>query len=141
MNKALLLALALLLFLVLNLTACATWQAVTPTPMRSVAQLIEEDRPERVRVTTQLAQWELEDPSVEGDEIVGHVDESFFLCKALFGNYYEEPSNEDACENFVAHSVPIADIIALEIRKGETTMRVLMGVGLIAGYVVRTIVK
>ena len=51
----------LLLFLVLNLTACATWQAVTPTPM-SVAQLIEEDRPERVRVTTLLSQLETSGP-------------------------------------------------------------------------------
>ena len=130
----------LMLVGVIALSSCATWEPVTSTSM-SLAQFGEEYRPERVRVTTQLAQWELEDPSVEGDEIAGYVDESSFLCRALFGNYYEEPSNEDACENFVAHSVPIADIVTLEARKGETTTRVLMGVCVIAGYIVATIVN
>ena len=60
----------LLLFLLLHLTACQTWQAVTPTPM-SVAQLIEEDRPERVRVLLRGGnELELKNPSVEGDELV-----------------------------------------------------------------------
>ncbi|HIF38168.1 MAG TPA: hypothetical protein EYQ69_02850 [Gemmatimonadetes bacterium] len=126
----------LLLLLQLHLTACATWQAVTPTPM-SVSQLIEGDRPERVRVTTLLAQWELVDPSVKGDEVVGHVDESSFLCRVFFSGYYE-PRNEDACERFVARSVPLADIVTLETRKGETAERVLMGVGVVAGFVLAT---
>ena len=42
----------LLLFLVLNLTACTSWQSVSLDAI-SPAQLIEEDRPERVRVTTE----------------------------------------------------------------------------------------
>ena len=41
----------LLLFLVLNLTACQTWQSVSLDAI-SPAQLIEEDRPASVRVTT-----------------------------------------------------------------------------------------
>ena len=130
----------LLLVGVIALASCATWQPVTPTSM-SLAQFVEEDRPERVRVTTQLAQWELEDPSVEGDEIAGYVDESSFLCRALFGNYYEGSSNKDACENFVAHSVSMADIVTLETRKGETTERILMGVGVMAGFMLATIRK
>jgi hypothetical protein len=130
----------LMLVGVIALASCATWEPVTPTSM-SLAQFVEEYRPERVKVTTQLAQWELEDPSVEGDELVGYVDESSFLCRALFGNYYEGRGTKDACENFVAHSVPIADIVTLEARKGETTTRVLMGVGVIAGYMVATIVN
>ncbi len=124
--------------LLLGTVSCATWEPVTPT-MMSPAQFVEEHRPERVKVTTQLAQWELEDPSVEGDDIVGDVDESSFLCRALFGNYYEGRGTKDACENFVAHSVPIADIVTLEARKGETTERVLVGLGVIAGYIVATI--
>ena len=123
----------LLLFLVLNLTACATWQAVTPTPM-SVAQLIEEDRPERVRVTTLLSQLELVDPSVKGDELMGHVNESSFWCRAFWGNYYED-RNEDACDRFVVRSIPFADIVTVETRKGEKRGRVLMGVGLVAAFV------
>ena len=40
----------LLLFLLLNLTACQTWQSVSLGAI-SPAQLIEEDQPDRVRVT------------------------------------------------------------------------------------------
>ena len=61
----------LLLFLVLNLTACTSWQSVSLDAI-SPAQLIEEDRPDRVRVTTQdVLELELVSPSVEGDELVG----------------------------------------------------------------------
>ena len=58
----------LLLFLVLHLTACMSWQsAATPSP----SQFIEAEQPDRVRVTTQDGnQVELENPSVEGDELV-----------------------------------------------------------------------
>ena len=123
----------LLLFLLLHLTACATWQAVTPTAM-SVAQLIEEDRPERVRLTTLSSQLELVDPSVTGDEVMGHVNESSFWCRAFWGNYYED-RNEDACDRFVVRSIPFADIVTVETRKGENRGRVLMGVGLVAAFV------
>ena len=123
----------LLLFLVLNLTACATWQTVTPTPT-SMAQMIEEDRPERVRVTTVLSQLELVDPSVTGDEVMGHVNQSSFWCRAFWGNYYED-RNEDACDRFVVRSIPFADIVTVETRKGEKRGRVLMGVGLVAAFV------
>ena len=127
----------LLLFLLLHLTACATWQAVTPTPM-SMAQLIEEDRPERVRVTTLLSQLELVDPSVTGDEIMGHVNESSFWCRAFWGNYYEN-RNEDACDRFVVRSVPLADIVTLEARNGDIRMRVLMGVGVVAAFLAASV--
>ena len=122
----------LLLFLVLNLTACATWQAVTPTPM-SVAQLIEEDRPERVRVTTLLSQLELVDPSVKGDELMGHVNEPSLWCRVFLSGYTRR--GEDECDRFVVRSIPLADVFTLEIRKGDTRMRVLMGVGLVAAFV------
>ena len=61
----------LLLFLVLNLTACQTWQSVSLDAI-SPAQLIEEDQPDRVRVTGGgLLELEVVSPSVEGDQLVG----------------------------------------------------------------------
>ena len=119
------------LFLVLNLTACATWQAVTPTPM-SVAQLIEEDRPERVRVTTLLSRSELVDPSVTGDEVMGHVNESSFWCRAFLGGYTR--AGEAYCDRFAVRSIPLADIFMLELRKpsaGRTALAVLPAVLLV----------
>ena len=70
----------------LNLAACTSWQsAATPSP----SQFIEAEQPDRVRVTTQDGtEWELENPSVEGDELVAVGD----------------------------FSVPLADIVRLEIR-------------------------
>ena len=63
----------LLLFLLLNLTACQTWQSVSLDAISpaQLAQLIEEDQPDRVRVLMRGGyQLELENPSVEGDELV-----------------------------------------------------------------------
>ena len=64
----------LLLFLLLNLTTCTSWQpAATPSP----TQFVEAEQPDRVRVTvrdgTELV---LDEPSVEGDEFVGTVEEA-----------------------------------------------------------------
>ena len=80
----------LLLFLVLTLTACAThsWQGVSLDAI-SPAQFIEEDQPDRVRVTGRdVLDLELVSPSVEGDQLVGAGD----------------------------FSVPLADILRLEVR-------------------------
>ena len=61
----------LLLFLLLNLTACQTWQSISLGAI-SPAQLIEEDRPDRVRVTGGgLLEREVVSPSVEGDQLLG----------------------------------------------------------------------
>ncbi len=62
----------LLLFLLLNLTACQTWQSVSLDAI-SPAQLIEEDRPDRVRVIGGggVLEREVVSPSVEGDQLVG----------------------------------------------------------------------
>ena len=81
-----------------------------------------------------MSQLELVDPSVKGDEVIGHVNESSFWCRTFWGNYYED-RNEDACDRFVVRSIPLADVFTLEIRKGDTRMRVLMGVGLVAAFV------
>jgi hypothetical protein len=78
----------LLLFLLLHLTACQTWQSVSLDAI-SPAQLIEEDRPDRVRVTGRdVLEREVVSPSVEGDQLVGAGD----------------------------FSVPLADILRLEVR-------------------------
>ena len=61
----------LLLFGMLYLTACQTWQSVSLDAI-SPAQLIEEDQPDRVRVTGGgLLELEVVSPSVEGDQLVG----------------------------------------------------------------------
>ena len=58
----------LLLFLVLNLTACSSWQNIGPV---SPGQFIELDQPDRVRVTMRSGdQVDLERPAVDGDELV-----------------------------------------------------------------------
>ena len=58
----------LLLFLLLNLTACSSWQSIGPV---SPSRFIELDQPERVRVYMRGGgQVELESPSVEGDALV-----------------------------------------------------------------------
>ena len=67
---------ALLLFLVLNLTACQTWQSIS-LDNTSPVQLIEEDR---VRVTGgDVIEQEVVAPSVEGDKLVGAGDFSMPL--------------------------------------------------------------
>ena len=59
----------LLLFLVLHLTACYTWQGVATT---SPAGVIEATQPDHVRVVVRGAgEVELVNPSVEGDQLVG----------------------------------------------------------------------
>ena len=61
----------LLLLLLLNLTACTSWQSVSLDAI-SPAQLIEEDRPDRVRVTGGgVLELEVVSPSVEGEQLVG----------------------------------------------------------------------
>ena len=79
----------LMLFLVLHLTACTSWQSVSLDAI-SPAQLIEEDRPDRVRVTGGgVLEREVVSPSVEGDQLVGAGD----------------------------FSVPLADIFRLEVQE------------------------
>ena len=96
----------LLLLLVLNLTACSTWQSVGPV---SPSQFIEAEQPDRVRVTTQgESQVELENPSVEGDELVAPGD----------------------------RSVPLGDIIMLEVREFSMDRTALLLVGVAAGVLV-----
>ena len=99
----------LLLFLLLNLTACQTWQSVSLGAI-SPAQLIEEDQPDRVRVTGGgVLEREVVSPSVEGDQLVGAGDVS----------------------------VPLEDILRLEIR-GTSIVRS-VGLAWLAAAVVRLV--
>ena len=93
----------LLLFLVLHLTACYTWQGVATT---SPAGVIEATQPDRVRVTMpDGTQVELENPSVEGDELVAS------------GGF----------------SMPSADVVILESRKFSMDRTVLLVLGTVVG--------
>ena len=59
----------LLLFLLLNLTACQTWQFVGPV---SPGRFVEAEQPDRVRVSGGgVLERELVSPLVEGDQLVG----------------------------------------------------------------------
>ena len=93
----------LLLFLLLHLTACQAWQSVSLDAI-SPDQLIEEDRPDRVRVTGgNVLEREVVAPSVEGDQLVGAGD----------------------------FSMPLADILGLEVHGfslGRTMLVVVGGV-------------
>ena len=88
----------LLLFLVLHLTACYTWQGVATT---SPGELIEVTQPDHVRVVVRgEGEVELENPSVEGDQLLG----------------------ADGV------SLPLADVLMLEIRELSIGRTVGLGV-------------
>ena len=89
----------LLLFLLLNLTACQTWHSVSTA---SPSQFIEVEQPDRVRVSGgSVVDLELVSPSVEGDQLVGAGD----------------------------FSMPLADILGLEVHGFSLGRTVLMGLG------------
>ncbi len=97
----------LLLFGVLHLTACQTWNSVSLDAISpaQLAQLIEEDQPDRVRVLPRGGnELELENPSVEGDELVAP-----------------------------GVSMPLADILRLEVWASSRVRTALAGFG---GFVV-----
>ena len=93
----------LLLFLLLNLTACSSWQNIGPV---SPGRFIELDQPERVRVLLRGGnELELENPSVEGDELVAP-----------------------------GVSMPLADVLRLEVQassRGRTALGVFAGLAVI----------
>ena len=91
----------LLLFLVLNVTACTSWHSVS-LDVISPAELIEEDQPDRVRVTGgRVLEREVVAPSVEGDQLVGA------------GGF----------------SMPLSDILGLEVRGVSMGRTLLIGLG------------
>ena len=106
----------LLLFLLLNLTACQTWQSVSLDAI-SPAQLIEEDRPDRVRVTGGgVLEREVVLPTVEGDQLLGA------------GGF----------------SVPLEDILRLEVHGfsfGKTVVAGLLGFLGFTGIVIIAIIN
>ena len=96
----------LLLFLLLNLTACSSaiesWRGLPSPP--SVAEHIVAEQPERVRLTMQDgSQLDIEDPFVSGDQLMGQLWRTLEVNR-LIGN-----TNDI--------SVPLADIVQLEVRR------------------------
>ena len=95
----------LLLFLLLNLTACSSWQNIGPV---SPGRFIELDQPDRVRVTMQdRTQMELERPVVDGDELVAP-----------------------------GVSMPLEDILSLEVRGISIIRSALAGFGTFVGGII-----
>ena len=104
----------LLLFLVLNLTACYTWQGIATT---SPAAVIDATQPDRVRVVVRgEGEVELANPSVEGDQLVGTT------TTRTGGSF--EPSDD---------SISLEDILQLEIRKFSILRSVFAGLGIVYG--------
>ena len=92
----------LLLFLLLNLTACSSWQNIGPV---SPGQFIELDQPDRVRVTGRgVLEVEVLSPSVEADQLVG------------LGDF----------------SMPLGDIFGLEVRGLSLVRTVLLALPVMA---------
>ena len=93
----------LLLFLVLHLTACYTWQGVATT---SPAGVIEATQPDHVRVVVRgEGEVELARPVVDGDQLVG----------------------ADGV------SLPVEDILALEVRNLSVLRSIFAGLGIVYG--------
>jgi len=97
----------LLLFLLLNLTACSSWQSIGPV---SPSRFIELDQPERVRVYMRIGgQVDLERPAVDGDELVAP------------GGF----------------SMPLADVLMLEVQRFDVARTILrVGGAVTAAFVV-----
>ena len=99
----------LLLFLLLNLTACQTWHSVSTA---SPSQFIEVEQPDRVRVSGRgVLDLELVSPSVEGDQLVGA------------GGF----------------SMPLEDVLRLEIREFSLGRTIGAGVLLVVGVQVSVV--
>ena len=95
----------LLLFLMLHLTACYTWQGVGTT---SPIGVIEATQPDYVRVVVRgEGEVELANPSVDGDQLVG----------------------ADGV------SLPVEDILALEVRNLSVIRSGFAGLGIFYGVV------
>ena len=97
----------LLLFGVLSLTACSSWQSIGPV---SPSRFIELDQPERVRVYMRGGdQVDLERPAVDGDELVAP------------GGF----------------SMPLADVLMLEVQRFDVARTILrVGGAVTAAFVV-----
>ena len=98
----------LLLFMLLNLTACSSafesWHRLPSPP--SVAEHIVAEQTERVRVTMRDGlQLDIEDPFVSGDQLMGQLWRTLEVNR-LIGN-----TNDI--------SVPLAGIVQLEVRDVE----------------------
>ena len=97
----------LLLFGVLYLTACSSWQSIGAV---SPSRFIELDQPERVRVYMRSGgQVDLERPAVDGDELVAP------------GGF----------------SMPLADVLMLEVQRFDVARTILrVGGAVTAAFVV-----
>jgi len=103
----------LLLLLLLHLTACQTWQSVSLDAI-SPAQLIEEDQPDRVRVSGgDVLEREVVSPSVEGDQLVGA------------GGF----------------SMPLEDVLRVEVRGLSLGRTISAGVGVYAAVIVAVVIS
>ena len=96
----------LLLLLIINLTACQTWQPISLSALRPVAVESQSATGIRILVPGQPL-LEVASPLIEGDQLVGFVEEQRF-------------------------STPLSDIAMLEIRKFSVLRS--LGLGLAGSF-------
>ena len=116
----------LVLFGVLNLPACKSWQS--PRTL-SPAQFIELQQPDLVLVTTpEGTQVELENPSVEGDELVGRVPRR--SSENVLVNGVVTPASDAPDQT---RSVSLEDVLMLQVRSTSTGRTVGLVLGVLYG--------
>ncbi len=104
------------------LSSCTSWQVQRVSP----AQVVEEEQPSQVRVTTTgLSDVLLEEPRVSGDSLIG-VPLKFSWTSSSY----------IALDTASALSIPLADISQIKVRKSDAGKTVMLLAGLVVGAVI-----
>ncbi len=102
------------------LSSCTSWQVQPVSPQ----QVVEEEQPSQVRVTTTgQSEVVLDAPQVSGDNLLGLGDRNV----SWAGSAYAVSDTGSALE------IPLADISHVAIKKTDATKSVLLGLGIVAG--------
>ncbi len=104
------------------LSSCvATWEVQRASP----EQVVEEEQPSQIRVTTtDHSEIVLDEPRVSGDTLIGLERDL-----SSFGSIYAAPDTAAALE------IPLADISHVALHKTNAGKSVLLGLGIVVGLV------
>ena len=102
------------------LSSCTSWQVQPVSPQ----QVVEEQQPSQVRVTTTgQSEVVLDAPQVSGGNLLGLGDRNV----SWVGSAYAVSDTGSALE------IPLADISHVAIKKTDATKSVLLGLGIVVG--------
>ena len=102
------------------LSSCTSWQVQPVSPQ----QVVEEQQPSQVRVTTTgQSEVVLDAPQVSGDNLLGLGDRNVSWAAAAYA----------VSDTGSALEIPLADISHVAIKKTDATKSVLLGLGIVAG--------